>query len=342
MKVKGVSALVTGIFVLLTSGWASADEVWLKNGDRLKGKVVSMEEGTLLFSTTYAGEISIKWGEVVNLKTEEPVKVILSDETSVQGPLSPGEGGKVRVKVQTLAEPVTADLASVKLINPKPPKPPISTTLRANIGASFATGNTDKEDIYADGEFVARTDRNRYTLGGLYRRAESDNVKTEDKTMGYMKYDHFFTKKWYAYATTAAERDEFKDLDLRYTLGIGAGYQFIESERTNLSLEGGVSYVNENYILAEDNSFAAGRWGLRFDHFLLPKSLQYFLYHTGLQSLEDSEDLILFTQTGFRVPFYKNLNFTAQMNWEYDKSPSPGKKESDYLYIFSIGYQWSR
>jgi putative salt-induced outer membrane protein YdiY len=157
-----------------------------------------------------------------------------------------------------------------------------------------------------------------------------------------MKYDHFFTKKWYGYANTTAEQDEFKDLDLRYTLGIGSGYQFLESERTNLSFELGLSYVNEDYIVAQDNSFAAGRWGLRFDHFILPKSLQYFLYHTGLQSIEDSEDLILFTSTGFRIPFYKNLNVTAQMNWEYDKSPSPGKEKSDYAYIFTLGYQWAK
>jgi putative salt-induced outer membrane protein YdiY len=342
MKGKGIVILSAAVFLFLSFGRVFADEVWLKNGDRLTGRVVSLEEGALLFSTTYAGDISIKWEEVVNLKTEEPIRIVLTDETMVQGPVLPGEGGSVSLRAEKLAEPVTTDLANVKIINPKPPKPPLSTTFRVNLGASFATGNTDKEDIYADGEFVARTDHNRYTIGGLYRRAESDNFKTEDKTLGYMKYDHFFTKKWYAYANASAERDEFKDLDLRYTLGVGAGYQFIESERTSLSLEGGVSYVNENYIIADDNGFAAGRWGLRFDHFLLPKSLQYFLYHTGLQSFEDSEDLILFTQTGFRVPFYKNLNFTAQMNWEYDKSPSPGKKESDYIYIFSIGYQWAK
>jgi len=342
MKGKGIVILFAVFLAFLTCGRAAADEVWLKNGDRLTGKVLSLEGGTLVFNTTYAGDLSIKWEEVVNLKTDEPVKVVLGDETTARGPVSPGDSGKVTVKAEQLAEPVTMDLSNFKAINPKPPKPPLSTTLRANLGASFTTGNTDNQDIYADAEFVARTDQNRYTIGGLYRLAETDNVKTEKKALGYMKYDHFFSKKWYGYANAAAEQDKFKDLDLRYTLGVGAGYQFIESERTNLSLEGGISYVGENYILAEDNSFTAGRWGLRFDHYLLPKSLQYFLYHTGLQSLEDSDDLILFTQTGFRIPFYKNLNVTGQMNWEYDKSPSPGKKESDYTYIFSIGYQWAK
>ena len=338
MKGKSVFAILTVAFVVLSWSQVSADEVWLKNGDHLTGKVKSLDSGTLVFNTTYAGDLSIKWEEVVNLKTEEPIKVVLGDETTAQGPVSPGDSGKVKVKADQVAEPVTVDLANIKTINPKPP---LRTNLRANVGFSMTDGNTNTQDIYADAEFMARTLQNRYTIGGLYKRSEDEDVKTEDKALGYMKYDHFFTKKWYAYANATGEQDEFKDLDLRVTLGVGAGYQFIETDRTNLSFEAGLSYVDENYFLAVDNSFAAGRWALKFDHFLLPKSLQYFLYHTGLQSVEDSDDLILFTQTGFRIPFYKNLNITAQFNWEYDKSPSPGKKESDYTYLFTLGYLWS-
>jgi putative salt-induced outer membrane protein YdiY len=339
MKGKGVFIILTVLLVILVWGHASADEVWLKNGDRLTGKVMSLDAGTLVFKTSYAGDLSIKWEEVVNLKTDEPIKVVLGDETAAQGLVTPSDPGKVKLKAEQVTEPVTVDLANVKTINPKPP---LTTKARVNLGASFTSGNTDTQQIYADGEFVARTDQNRYTIGGLYKRSEDNNVKTDDKKIGYMKYDHFFSKKWYGYANATGEQDDFKDLDLRVTLGVGAGYQFIESERTNLSLEGGLSYVNENYIIAPDNSFAAGRWGLRFDHFMLPKSLQYFLYHTGLQSLETSDDLILFTSTGFRIPFYKNLNLTAQMNWEYDKSPSPGREKSDYTYVLSLGYQWAK
>jgi putative salt-induced outer membrane protein YdiY len=338
MKRNLVFGMLTLLFVAMTWSQAFADEVWLKNGDRLTGKVVSLDAGTLVFKTSYAGDLSIKWEEVVNLKTDEPIKVVLGDETTAQGPVSPGDPGRVKLKAEQVAEPVTVDLANVKTINPKPP---LRTNLRANVGFSMTDGNTDTQDIYADAEFMARTLHNRFTIGGLYKRSEDEDVKTEDKALGYMKYDHFFTKKWYAYANATGEKDDFKDLDLRATLGAGVGYQFIETDRTNLSVEGGISYVDENYILAEDNNFMAGRWALKFDHFLLPKSLQYFLYHTGLQSVEDSDDLILFTQTGFRIPFYKNLNITAQFNWEYDKSPSPGKKESDYTYLLTIGYLWS-
>ncbi|RPJ21290.1 MAG: DUF481 domain-containing protein, partial [Desulfobacteraceae bacterium] len=57
MKAKGVSIILTVLFVVLAWGQASADEVWLKNGDRLTGKVVSLDAGTLVFKTSYAGDL---------------------------------------------------------------------------------------------------------------------------------------------------------------------------------------------------------------------------------------------------------------------------------------------
>ena len=175
MKSRAIYIILTVLFVVLIWGQASADEVWLKNGDRLTGKVMSLDGGILLFKTSYAGDLSIQWGEVINLKTDEPIKVVLGDETTAQGPVSPGDQGKVKVKAEQVAEPVTVDLANVQTINPKPP---LRTNLRANVGFSKTDGNTNTQDLYADAEFMARTLQNRYTIGGLYKRSEDDDVKT--------------------------------------------------------------------------------------------------------------------------------------------------------------------
>jgi hypothetical protein len=60
MKRKDVAILFTVLLIFLTCVLASADEVWLKNGDRLTGKVVSLDGGTLVFKTSYAGDLSMK------------------------------------------------------------------------------------------------------------------------------------------------------------------------------------------------------------------------------------------------------------------------------------------
>jgi putative salt-induced outer membrane protein YdiY len=299
-----------------------------------------LEKSHLVFNTPYAGEISVKWEDVVNLKTDAPVKVMMDANTVIEGIISPGEAGQVTVKAADIQDPIAIEIARLKVINPKPPEPALKTNVRANFGASFTSGNTETENIYGDGELVARTEINRYTLGAIYKRSESDEVETADSLLAYMKYDHFLTKKWFFYANATGEKDKFKDLDFRTSAGVGSGYQFLETDRTRLSLEAGLSYVSEDFITAEDADYAAGRWGLRFEHFLLEKSLQFFHHNTGLQSLENSDDLVIYTQTGFRVPLYKNLNTSIQFNYDYDKSPAPGTKKEDKAVIVTLGYQW--
>jgi putative salt-induced outer membrane protein YdiY len=324
----------------MTAEKVTADEIWLRNGDHITGKVVTLEKNELTISTSYAGDLTIPWEEIANLRTDEPVKVVIGEATITQGMMSRSEEGKVAIQSEDLEEPLTIELAQVKSINPKPPAPPLKTKARVNFGASFTDGNTETEDIYGDGEFVARTEKNRYTLGGRYKRSQDNNIKTADSLIGYMKYDHFFTKKWYFYANAEGEKDEFKDLDLRTSLGLGAGYQFLETEWTHLSLEAGVSYVNEDFIEAEDEGYAAGRWGFRFDRHFFNKAFQIFHNHTGLVGLEDTDDLIIYSQTGVRIPFYKNLNVTAQFNYDYDNTPATGREKEDKAYIFTLGYQW--
>ena len=62
------------IMLFFLAGPAGADELLMKNGDRLQGSVVSMSLGKLVFKTSYAGDITIKWEEVATLTTDKPVE----------------------------------------------------------------------------------------------------------------------------------------------------------------------------------------------------------------------------------------------------------------------------
>ena len=327
------------ISLCITTGKVMADEVWLKNGDRITGKIERLENNSLILTTSYAGEITITWQEVSNLRTDESIKVIFDDGTSIQASISPGEEGRVTVKPNRLLKPGAVELAQFKTINPKPAEPPLKIKARVNFGANFTNGNTDTADIYGDGEFVAYTGKNRYTIGGSYQNSKDRDVTTADSVMGYMQYDYFLGKKWYLYGNATGEKDEFKDLNLRTSVGLGAGYQFILTDLTDLSLEGGLSYVNEDYIEALDNSYSAGRWAFQWDHDFLNKSLRFFHHHSGLVSLEDANDIVIYSQTGLRMPLYKHLNATTQFNYDYDNSPAPGREKADRTIIFSLGYQ---
>ena len=136
-----------------------ADEVRLKNGDKLTGQIVRMQEGKLILKTTYAGEITIIWQEVAGIQTDGSVKIVLTDETTLEGTTEAVEDGKMKLATDKLETPSSFSLVDVKAVNPEPVKP-VRINTRANASVTSERGNTKSDNYYFDGEFVARTKKN--------------------------------------------------------------------------------------------------------------------------------------------------------------------------------------
>jgi len=338
--VKKLTGLVCVLCVFFTGLPALADEVYLANGDRVSGTVVKKAGDVLTVMTEFAGEIGIAWDKVVSVSTEAPVVVQLDDATLLTGALARSGDGSVGIAGSGLVQAGQVPVAQIAMINPPAPENGVKLSGRANAGVYIAKGNTDKEAYHGDIEAVARTKQNRFTAGAIYNQAVNDGVESENNATAYLKYDHFLTEKWYSYANAVLFKDDFADLNLRSSLGVGAGYQFMESELTNLSLEGGLSYVNEDFDLAPDDSYPAARWSLNYDHFLYPNRLQFFHFHEGLLGLQDTKDIIIITRTGLRAMLTDNFTATAEVDVDWDNTPSPGNDRVDTRYLFNLGYGW--
>ena len=58
------------IILTLVSVSLNADEVNMKNGDRISGDITKMEEGKLVINTSYAGDIEVSWAEIDKIKSD--------------------------------------------------------------------------------------------------------------------------------------------------------------------------------------------------------------------------------------------------------------------------------
>lgn len=338
MKTRTTYA-VAATGALLCMQVALADVVQMKNGDRISGKLASMTGDKLIITTEY-GEVGIMWSEVSGLSTDEPTEIMLDDETVLSGVLSNGSTGTFNITSSEIAQSTPVAMTRVSYINPPPEVTGRGLKLhaRVNAGAARSSGNTDTQSIHLDGEVVARGVTNRYTLGAIFNQSEDSGVENTNNSTGYMKYDHFLDEKWYGYVNGIFTKDKFKDLNLRTALGVGAGYQAFESSLTNLSVEAGLNYVNEDFDVAADDSYPAARWALNYDRYLLTDSVQFFHMHEIYFGLKDSSNILLRSQTGLRVPLFQGVNATAQVNYDRDKSPPTGTKKADTAYLFTLGY----
>lgn len=311
---------------------ARADQVTMANGDRLTGTVLHKNSERLVLRTTYAGEIRLRWADVATIETDEPIILLLDNDTSLQIRLGPHTAGEE-------AAPVP-ELARIRYINPTPEESGIGyvTQGRAGLSASQTRGNSSNDQFHGDGEWVLRTKTRRVTIDGEANHGRDGGVTSAYNWRAGTRYDQFFKPKEFVYAKIALENDRYKDIRLRGIAGGGYGYQLFENDTSTLSLRGGLSYVDVNHIAAEDEGYVALSWGVDFHRQLQFVPAEFFHTQEGTWGLNGHRGLMLQTRTGLRLPLDDQLNVMAQLNADWESKPALGRKKLDRTLLFGLGY----
>jgi putative salt-induced outer membrane protein YdiY len=319
---------------LLAPLCVSADEVFLVNGDRLTGQVLNMEDGILTIQTDYGGEMKIKWEHVQRVNTSQPITVKVPGHSN--GIVSDFLiGGYDFLEVTALSPDDPVPLADIKTINIG------AVRYRGNfsLGGNSTSGNTSTKAVNAAGRLTVRADRHRVFAESKYNYGEAEGRLTARNWMGQVKYDYFISKKVFLDAFGLWEKDTFQNLQFRNTLGAGLGYQFLDTGRTTLSTSVGLGYVSEHFTNSPQTQTPSSRWGVRFEHAVIPGRLTVFHKQDGFYDLGGGNAVRLLADQGVRVFVYKNFYFNLEYDLRLNTQPAPGRQKLDEAFIFGIGYE---
>lgn len=328
-----ITRFVAGLgFALATVGLAQADQVTMTNGDRLTGTVLRKNSERLVLDTEYAGEVRLRWTDVATVETDEPVTIMLDDDTTVQTRL--GMLGEIESAAPG------PELARIRYINPTPEQSGIGylTQGRAGLSASQTRGNSSNDLFHGDGEWVLRAKTHRITVGGEGNYGHDGGEPSAYNWRASSRFDRFFKPKEFVYAQLALENDRFKDIRLRGIAGGGYGYQLFEDDTGNLSLRGGLGYVDVNHIEAEDEDYTALSWGADFHHQFQLIPATFFHVQEGTWGLSGHRGVMMQTRTGLRLPLAEQLSISAQVNVDWESKPALRREKLDTTLLFGIGY----
>lgn len=338
MKAIVTLAVLAGAIV----GTAQADVVYLNNGDRVSGTVMSATGGVITLSTPSMGSLTIPLTEVATFTTDKPVELHLNDGAVLKEPVVAGGGGQIGTGEVGKGEGQEIPLTSIKSINPASTDD-IKWKGSVTAGAIAARGNTNTDAANAGLDALRRSAEDRLTLNGAYNYSRENTHDqgarvTMENWLLAAKYDYFLTEKWYVYGNVKAERDHLANLDLRLTPGAGLGYQWLESEKVNFNTEAGLTWVYERYTdPVVTREYVAGRFAYHYDR-QINENLKFVHNFEVLPSLEFAGDFLLTADAGLRATLTKDFFGEAKVQLQYNSQPAEDTEKTDVRYMLNVGW----
>jgi len=324
-----VSVLLFGMLAVASAD----DEVKLKNGDRLSGKVVGLAGGKLLMETAETGPVKLDWAQVVSIKTDAPLKLKLATGEWLEGKVSPGAEGKLKVESAGTAAPVEVEYPKVASIN----EPPVAWHGKLSAAARASDGNTHTKSFLITAEAARETELDILSAKAIFRYGQTGSTLTERNSYGVGKYQYKLTPAFYGYVSEELMSDTFKDLSLESITSVGAGYVFLKQALIDFSAEAGVAYFSNNFNVAEDESHIGARVAT-FLRVSLPLGFELKDNFTIYPNFKHSQDFQVRNESTLGTALGSGWDLLGGVITEYDKTPSPGLRSTDDTYFVGLGY----
>ena len=323
-----------------------AEQVTLKNGDRLTGAIVSMDGKKLVVKTSYAGEVAIDWGEVTQFTSASPLVVTRTDKQVISGPVTT-EGQDVIIATAQGSQKLT--LADVSAMRSPADQAAYEKSLHpgmlegwaggGSFGFALARGNSETTNLALGFDAKRKTAKDAWIVdaAAIYSTDEKLNATTANSFQGLIRYDRNLTKRLFAYAAFAGGYDELQDLNYRIVPNGGLGFHAIATSRTTLDLLGGFGYTRESYTTGLTNNLFTATLGDEFAYkWFKSTTITQNLYY--LPALNNTSIYHVNGNFGLATKLNGWLTSNLNFNDRYNSAPVQGNKKNDVLFTAGLGF----
>ena len=308
--------------------------VLLKNGDRITGRVIKMQDKRLEIDTPSAGIIKIKWEEVQSLTTERPMSIKLYGEADI--PEDAGERRLDRIIVNTLGGEGAIPLEDVRAINFA------ENDYRGYLsaGGNQTSGNTKTQALNISGTLTYRRLEHRYYLDGKYNRAEADGNDTANNGALNIQYDYFLARRVYVGGINLSETDQFQDLSLRNTSSLVLGYDILDREHHNLTIAAGPAAVYQDFTAGPTTVTPSSTLMWRYKFMFRGDDVVFFHKLQSFKDLGHGAATRVNADQGFKVKIMNDWWINLEYDFRYNSLPVAGKQTVDTNIIFGFSYDF--
>jgi hypothetical protein len=329
-------------FLALGAVKLCADTVEIKNGSRITGKITSIDAGSVVISTDYAGTITIKQSQVASIATDDPVALRLASGTRYDGRVTAGTNGDIQIAgsdgtISTSMDKVAASWAA-GAVDPLLER---NWAYEASIDVSGKTGN--REQVGTAGEVRAslKTVQDLLQFYSSYNRQVSDGTKSADQFKAGVDYQNNFAGRKSWYVRDEGGFDRVKDIELYNIAAAGLGFDIIKEPKRLLTGRAGLSFRYEGYRdpFTPDVKSMGLDLGINSDlEFGNSKLVTRIAY---VPTFEDFANYRLTHESYYQIPLaHPAWKLRLGVSNDYNSQPPRGIEKLDTAYFTRLVLNW--
>ena len=323
------------------------DWIQLTSGEWLKGELKVLYDDSIEFDSDNLGLLSIDWADIKQVRGHATFSVHAEGHERVVGNLQVVDE---RVMVVAGEEVTEIDRKDVISIAHGAPKEKNYWSAKFSLGLNISEGNNNKRDLNLNLNTKRRTANSRFITDYLGYYSESLGIKTDDNHRLRSTYDIFKTRRFF-WRPMLAEyfRDPFQNISYQFTLGAGAGYQLIDTSKTEWSVSGGPAFKYtkfQNVEQGENSSESTpALWlGTNYDHELNSK-MDLILGYSTITGNQASGGYTHHAIATLETELLSWLDFDTSFIWDHIQNPTAGSdgvvpEKDDFRFIIGLGLDY--
>jgi putative salt-induced outer membrane protein YdiY len=307
-----------------------ADQVNLKNGDRITGSILNSDDTAIIVKTTYAGELKIARAEIATLSSETELYVTRKDEKAAKAKLAQAEPASF-VAVREEAAQRAWEREQERLTNPR-----LNDFWSGFVAFSFAnaSGNSKTTSLATSASATRQAAKSKMALyfNQVYA-SQSTTLpfgQTANRLSGGYRIDRDLAPRLFVFGTTDFDYDRFLSLDLRSVLGGGLGFHAWKSKNGFLDLGAGAVWNREKFadgVLRNSTELLVSQ---EFGYVVLNR-LKLSEKVSFYPNLSETGEYRFNFDLNASLPIFKWLEWNFGVNNRYLTNPPAGRKSNDLL-----------
>ena len=227
------------------------DWLLLKSGELLRGRIEHIRDEEVHFDSDELDDLEVDWDDITAFGSPKLNTYRFGDDTIVTGTAGM-RGGVIRIETATGKEILEFPRGELFSMIEGEPREINYWSLDASIGLTLRSGNSDQTDLGTRVKLERETPLTRGILGyeGAYSVVEGDEVTNNRRVTGLFAY-YLTTRFFLAAPIGELYGDRVRNVDLRATIGAGAGYDVVERRRVEWTVIGGAGYQRTEYSTIE-------------------------------------------------------------------------------------------